>query len=140
MKRKILIFGIVGAIIFLCTTSGCKVQERVRDVYHTDTVRITNVERIKEYVDTSRWSVREIRGDTVWLRDSVRIKWRYDSVVHDTVAAKETIVRTEVKREEVVKRSGYDKFCSWGFWVLVVVAIVTIIVLIVRWTAKYRMK
>lgn len=129
MKSKLLTVALLcGLILF----GGCRTVKEVETVYRTDTLRIVDKQVVRESVDSMRWRDRERRGDTVFVLDSVRIRWRYDSVVHDTVADVRVERVTEVKREEVVKRSGYDRFCSWGFWVLAVLAVVVLAIVIMR--------
>lgn len=129
MKSKLLTVALLCALFLL---GGCRAVKEVETVYRTDTLRIVDKQVVRESVDSMRWRDRERRGDTVFVLDSVRIRWRYDSVVHDTVADVRVERVTEVKREEVVKRSGYDRFCSWGFWVLAVLAVVVLVIVIMR--------
>ena len=61
-----------------------------------------------------------------------------DSLQHE-IALRDRIIEEQSKQTEQVAvriRSGYDKFCSWGFWLLVIV----ILLRLAWWAAKMYIK
>lgn len=115
--KKAVFFFVIMALTFmalLLCMSSCKTIKppliEYRDRVTHDT--ITKVDSV--YVS------RFIRGkgDTVFVTDTL-FKFKYlDKVqlqyVHDSVPYEVQVVK------EVRKRNGYDKFVSWGFWILLV--------------------
>lgn len=101
---------VVVAVVFVgCKTASAPLVEYREKVMHDTIEKVDSV-----YV--SRW-IRE-RGDTVWMTDTL-FKFKYlDKVqleyVHDSVPYEVQVFK------EVRKRNGYDKFVSWGFWILLV--------------------
>lgn len=93
---------------------GCSTQAKVvtvteyRDRVQRDTLTRTDSVYIARYV-------RE-KGDTVFVTDTL-FRFRYldkvrDVYVHDSVPY-------EVQVQVPVRvRNGYDRFTSWGFWIL----------------------
>lgn len=121
--KKAAIFYIVGSIIltvlFLMMT-GCGVQTKVVTEYR-DRVTHDTVARV-DSVYVSRY-IRE-KGDTVRIIDTIfqyKILERVrDSYVHDSIPY---AVEVQVP---VRKRNSYDRFVSWGFWILVVLIIIRV--------------
>lgn len=116
MKKAVFFFvGMALAFMaLLFCMSSCKTIKppliEYRDRVKHDT--ITKVDSV--YV--SRF-IRE-KGDTVFVTDTL-FKFKYlDKVqleyVHDSVPYEVQVLK------EVRKRNGYDKFVSWGFWILLV--------------------
>lgn len=127
----LLLIILFGALL-LIGTAGCRTVHDVETIVRTDTVRIAARERLVYRTDTVRVTDRLYRNDTVWLRDSIRIKLWRDSMVHDTVVEKGQDVKVVKETKEVVKRSGYDRFCSCAFWIIVVIIVVGLMVYIAR--------
>lgn len=117
----------VAAFVIAWCLESCKTQYIPVPEYHTIIQRDTVNTR-----DSIRIHTREyIKGDTVH-KDSIvyRDRWR-DRVVeiqtHDSILCPVEVIK------EVPKRTGYDKFCSWAFWIIAVVTIV-------YWAAKILYK
>lgn len=113
----VILFYIVTAIamtVVLLSLQGCSTQAKVvtvteyRDRVQRDTLTRTDSVYIARYV-------RE-KGDTVFVTDTL-FRFRYldkvrDVYVHDSVPY-------EVQVQVPVRvRNGYDRFTSWGFWIL----------------------
>ena len=112
------VWAVVVAVILLL--SSCKTVKTVveyRDHYVHDTTQVVD----SIYQDRVHYIYQ--RGDTVFKTDSVFLyKYKYldrnvVEYVHDSVP-----YPVEVEKFVTV-RSGYDKFCSWFFWIVVVLAI-----------------
>ena len=119
--------------IFFCICfflGGCKSQQplvQVRELVIHDTLRNTRIEW--------RDRIRNVytKGDTVFIHDSVAY------VLHDSIEKKVEVqvhdsIPYEVPIEKPVRvRSGYDKFVSWGFWILFILILAFTAFKIVKW-------
>ena len=112
--RVIRFFTVILISVFLaaCAQTKTVTVTEYRDRGVTDTVEKLRVDSV--YV--SRWIKQ--KGDTIILHDTI-FKYR---VLHDTETVKEYVhdsipYQVEVTKE-VRKRNGYDRFTSWGFWIL----------------------
>ena len=112
--RVIRFFAVILILVFLaaCAQTKTVTVTEYRDRVVTDTVEKLRVDSM--YV--SRWIKQ--KGDTIILHDTI-FKYR---ILHDTETVKEYVhdsipYRVEVTKE-VRKRNGYDRFTSWGFWIL----------------------
>ena len=112
--RVIRFFAVILISVFLaaCAQTKTVTVTEYRDRVVTDTVEKLRVDSV--YV--SRWIKQ--KGDTIILYDTI-FKYR---VLHDTETVKEYVhdsipYQVEVTKE-VRKRNGYDRFTSWGFWIL----------------------
>ena len=112
--RVIRFFAVILISVFLAACSQTKTVTvtEYRDRVVTDTLEKLRVDSV--YV--SRWIKQ--RGDTIILHDTI-FKYR---VLHDTETVKEYVhdsipYQVEVTKE-VRKRNWYDRFTSWGFWIL----------------------
>ena len=112
--RVIRFFSVILISVFLAACSQTKTVTvtEYRDRVVTDTVEKLRVDSV--YV--SRWIKQ--KGDTIILHDTI-FKYR---VLHDTETVKEYVhdsipYQVEVTKE-VRKRNVYDRFTSWGFWIL----------------------
>ena len=112
--RVIRFFAVILISVFLaaCAQTRTITVTEYRDRLVTDTVEKLRVDSV--YV--SRWIKQ--KGDTIILHDTI-FKYR---VLHDTETVKEYVhdsipYQVEVTKE-VRKRNGYDRFTSWGFWIL----------------------
>ena len=113
--RVIRFFAVILISVFLaaCAQSRTITVTEYRDRVVTDTVEKLRVDSV--YV--SRWIKQ--KGDTIILHDTI-LKYR---ILHDTETVKEYVhdsipYQVEVAKE-VRKRNGYDRFTSWGFWILI---------------------
>lgn len=112
--RVIRFFAIIAISLLLaaCAQTKTVTVTEYRDRVVTDTVEKLRVDSV--YV--SRWIKQ--KGDTIILHDTI-FKYR---VLHDTETVKEYVhdsipYQVEITKE-VRKRNGYDRFTSWGFWIL----------------------
>lgn len=112
--RIIRFFAVILISVFLaaCAHTKTVTVTEYRDRVVTDTVEKLRVDSV--YV--SRWIKQ--KGDTIILHDTI-LKYR---VLRDTETVKEYVhdsipYQVEVTKE-VRKRNGYDRFTSWGFWIL----------------------
>lgn len=112
--RVIRFFAVILISVFLsaCAQTKTVTVTEYRDRVVTDTVEMLRVDSV--YV--SRWIKQ--KGDSIILHDTI-FKYR---VLHDTETVKEYVhdsipYQVEVTKE-VRKRNGYDRFTSWGFWIL----------------------
>lgn len=112
--RVIRFFAVIAISLLLaaCAQTKTVTVTEYRDRVVTDTVEKLRVDSV--YV--SRWIKQ--KGDTIILHDTI-FKYR---VLHDTETVKEFVhdsipYQVEVTKE-VRKRNGYDRFTSWGFWIL----------------------
>lgn len=115
--KALLIWGI--ALLVCWFLSGCKTQVITVPEYHTviqtDTVNTTDSIFIK---------VREtVKGDVVY-RDSIVYRDRWRERVVEKIVTDSVVKAVPVEVEKVVyKRSGYDTFTSWFFWITIVLLI-----------------
>lgn len=114
--------------LLLCRCSTSKEFHKTVDVQH-DTIRITQTEYKIDSIWRDRVQLIEFKGDSVYIRDSIFVeKWRIRTNT-DTLWKLQFIYQTDTVNIEnttpIVKheRSGYDRFVSWGFWILVVLLI-----------------
>ena len=115
----------IGAllILWLCLhLVGCKTIQQQTAVHNRDSVRVeVRLDSIYIYEHDSIWRDRWRQGDTVFVTVE-KWKTRYrDKLreVHDTIA----VVKTDSVTTVVTvprPRTGYDRFCSWFFWIVVV--------------------
>lgn len=102
-------------IICACVLCACKVPKVVTVTEYRDRVTHDTLTRT-DSVYVARY-IRE-KGDTVFVVDTL-FKFKYldkvrDVYVHDSVPY-------EVQVQVPVRvRNGYDRFTSWGFWILLI--------------------
>ena len=114
LKSLILYVAFAGSLLaVMILMSGCKTQTvivpEIREVTTHDTiVRVDSVYRAHY--------IRE-KGDTVFVTDTV-LKYAFKDKVQIVMKTDSVPYAVEVVKE-VHKRNGYDRFVSWGFWVLV---------------------
>lgn len=112
--RVIRFFAVILISVFL---AACAQTKTVTVTEYSDRVVTDTVEKLRvDSVYVSRWIKQ--KGDTIILHDTI-FKYR---VLHDTETVKEYVhdsipYQVEVTKE-VRKRNGYDRFTSWGFWIL----------------------
>lgn len=110
--KKLILYAVLAIMLAACAQTKTVTVTEYRDRVVTDTVEKLRVDSV--YV--SRWIKQN--GDTIILHDTI-FKYR---VLHDTETVKEYVhdsipYQVEVTKE-VRKRNGYDRFTSWGFWIL----------------------
>lgn len=111
--KKFAILFVIFVCICACKSHQPIVQTKVR--VERDTVERVDSVRVVRYV--------YIRGDTVHVTDTVekfrnvwrdRVEYARDSVPY----VQEVQVPVPVRM-----RDGYDRFTSWGFWILLLLAL-----------------
>ena len=127
---------IVFYLIALLLLTGCKGSQPAVVVQYRDRVQHDTIER--ERVDSVR-VVRYVRekGDTVHVIDTVekfRNVWR-DRVQVEYV--RDSVPYVQEVQVPVRTRNGYDRFTSWGFWVLFLLLVLRIAWLFVK---KYYLR
>ena len=111
--KRLLIFIICAFAMYACKSQKVVTVTEYRDratrdtVVQTDSVYVSHV-------------IRE-RGDTIFMLDTL-YKFRYLDKVRD-VYVHDSVPYTVEVRVPVRTRNGYDKFVSWGFWILLVLAL-----------------
>lgn len=128
MKEKIYIaiqFALVAiAIAFFISLVSCKTQsvvlpQKQDSIRTTETIKYDSI-----YID--KWHTIKEKGDTIVFRDSIYItKFKY-LTKHDTTIIRDSIPYKVEVIKEVRRRNGYDKFVSWGFWILFAIVAVVI--------------
>ena len=117
---KVLLVWALIVMIVLFLFTGCKSVKtvvEVRDHYVHDTTQVVD----SVYQDRVHYIYQ--RGDTVYKTDSVFL-YKYKYLDRVKVEEVRDSIPYPVEVEKVVyKRSGYDKFCSWFFWIVVVLAL-----------------
>lgn len=119
----------LGKIVFYFTAllllTGCKgsqpaVVVQYRDRVLHDTIHDARIDSVYKYE-----FIKE-KGDTVWRIDSVlafRVLYR-DRVQVEHV--RDSVPYVQEVQVPVRKRNGYDRFTSWGFWVLFLLLVLRI--------------
>lgn len=111
-------------IIVICAAmlAGCKTGANVVTVveYRDRVQRDTVVQHDSVY---HSHVIRE-KGDTVFVKDTV-LKYKFidktrDVYVHDSIPYPVEVIK------HVRMRNGYDRFVSWGFWILLALIAVAI--------------
>lgn len=109
--KKFAILFIICAIAYACSAPKVITVTEYRDRVERDTITRTDSVYVARYI-------RE-KGDTVFVIDTL-FKFKCldkvrDVYVHDSVPY-------EVQVQVPVRvRNGYDKFTSWGFWILLAI-------------------
>ena len=120
MRLGKIVFYLIALLLL-----GCKGSQPAVVVQYRDRVQHDTIER--ERVDSVR-VVRYVRekGDTVHVIDTVekfRNVWR-DRVQVEYV--RDSVPYVQEVQVPVRTRNGYDRFTSWGFWVLFLLLILRI--------------
>ena len=122
MPRKSIISQFMLLLMTLTLTllllAGCKTKTVVvteyRDKYVYDTTRVT------DSIWRDRWHTRYMKGDTVFIRDSVYVdRYKYRDKVLRIVQKDSVPYPVEVIIEKRV-RNAYDRFVSGWFWATVI--------------------
>lgn len=114
--KKLILYAVMALMLAACTAPKTITVTEYRDLVRFDTVTVE-----RDRVDsTYKAHYLYHQGDTVHQVDTIykyRIKYvdkmqtQYVTV-HDSIPYKVDVVK------EVRKRNGYDRFTSWGFWIL----------------------
>lgn len=115
--KKCILYLIICVCVCACRSPKVVTMIEYRDRVQKDTVTLTDSVYISRYIREN--------GDTVFVTDTL-FKFKYrDKIkeiqVHDSVPY-------EVQVQVPVRvRSGYDKFTSWAFWIVVVLALIRLV-------------
>lgn len=114
--KKLISYAVLALMLAACASPKTIAVTEYRDLVRFDTVTVE-----RDRVDsTYKAHYLYHQGDTVHQVDTIykyRIKYvdkmqtQYVTV-HDSIPYKVEVVK------EVRKRNGYDRFTSWGFWIL----------------------
>lgn len=114
--KKLILYAVLALMLAACASPKTIAVTEYRDLVRFDTVTVE-----RDRVDsTYKAHYLYHQGDTVHQVDTIykyRIKYvdkmqtQYVTV-HDSIPYKVEVVK------EVRKRNGYDRFTSWGFWIL----------------------
>ena len=120
--KALLIWGV--ALLVCWFLSGCKTQAVIVPEVHTEYVHDTLRMHDSIHIHTREY----VKGDTVHHDSIVYVdRWR-DKIVE---SIQRDSIPYPVEVEKLVPvRSGYDRFCSWAFWI-----IVALVLLYVAWWA-----
>jgi len=121
MLKQIGIFALFAIVLLTaCKTTQPVVVTEYRDRVYHDTI---------QQVDTiwqDRFHLEYMQGDTLVLRDSVYLyKYAYKDKVVETYIHDSIPYPVEVP-VQVRQRNGYDRFTSWGFWILLALLLLAI--------------
>ena len=124
--RVIRFFAVIAISLLLaaCAQTRTITVTEYRDRVVTDTVTLVDIRVDSTYLS----HYEKQRGDTILVRDTIlKYKILHDiqtetltEYVHDSIPYPVEVVR------EVRKRNGYDRFTSWGFWILVLLLLVRV--------------
>ncbi len=104
----------------LCACTQVRTVVEVREHYVHDTTQVVD----SVWRDRVQYVVQ--RGDTVYKTDSVFFyKYKIQERVQVVTSIDSILYQVEVVKEVRV-RSGYDKFVSWGFWLLILALILAL--------------
>lgn len=112
--KKCILYLIICVCVCACNSPKVATMIEYRDRVQKDTVTLTDSVYVSRYV-------RE-KGDTVFVTDTL-FKFKYrdkvrDVYVHDSIPY-------EVQVQVPVRvRNGYDKFTSWFFWIVLLLALI----------------
>lgn len=127
--------GFTISVFVLCCLFSCKTKTVVVTEYKDRQVHDTTL--LVDSIWRDRWHTEYWKGDTIFIRDSVFVdRFKYRDIVVERVERDSIPYEVEVV-QYVRQRNGYDRFTSWAFWILVVLAIIR-----VGWWAfkKYYLK
>lgn len=131
--EKILTAFIIALVCFgmVVALSGCKTVKTVveyRELQVHDT--ITRVDSVWH----DRWHTEVMRGDTVFIHDSVT-DWKYKTLEKIVEVCKTDSVPYPVEVEVPVKYvPAYYHFASWAFWILAAILAMVIAIWIIKKT------
>jgi hypothetical protein len=135
---KINVFRIILAAVLVAlflSFIGCKhlpppIPQTQRDSAHI---------RTELRVDTfwrDRWHTEKIKGDTVFVHDSIYLeKIKYRDRVDSVIVCDSVPYPVEVP---VRMRNAYDKFTARGFWIYTAMVFAFIVFIIIKWRLKQR--
>ena len=117
---------LIAVLLFGCKSVKPVVVPQTHNEHHTTDSTATDRQRDSIIIRDSVF-IRE-KGDTVYKYVEHTVwQWRDKEVliaVHDTLHTSDTIPQLVEVEKPVRIRNGYDRFTSWGFWILLVAFLV----------------
>jgi len=113
----------VVLLFLMLFASGCKT---IQPVVETHEIYVHDTTQLVDSIYQDRYHTVYTKGDTIYKIDSVWLyKYKFiernvDVYVHDSVPYPVELYK------EVNIRSGYDKFCSCAFWIIVVLLLLRV--------------
>ena len=132
LRNFLVYLAILACFVLACLLlSGCKTQYVTVPEYHT-IVQHDTVQHV-DSVWRDRVQKEYIKGDTVYRTDSVFLyRYKYIDKVQEVQVTDSVPYPVEVQ-VPVRVRNGYDKFTSWGFWILFILILAFTAFKIVKW-------
>lgn len=136
---------VVTLVIVFCIIAmsmmGCGVSRELRERVSSDTVYVASREVRVDSVWVDRYRNVYVSGDTVHdVRYEVKEKYvfldRVDTLLHTVVDSVFVEKETSGGTAGHVGRSWYDRFVSWGFWILLALALGYATFRVVKWVVK----
>lgn len=124
MKKSILIYIICVASML----AGCRTIKEAHTEMSRDTLIVKTYEYVLDSVYIDRYHNVYVKGDTVFKTDSIiNNVWKIVSNT-DTIYKSKTDTVYDTTETIVSQRSDYDKAMSIGFWSLLAIMIIYIVV------------
>lgn len=120
MRKRLVILAVAVLLI------GCKTQSVVLPQSHDSIVVKTETRYDSIFID--RWHERAIKADTIFVRDSVYVEKLKTIFKADTIRTRDSVPYAVPEYIKMRERNGYDRFVSWGFWILAVLLILRIVI------------
>lgn len=112
--KKCFLYLIICVCVCACKSPKVVTMTEYRDRVEKDTVTLTDSVYVSRYI-------RE-KGDTVFVTDTL-FKFKYSDKVRDVYV--HDSIPYEVQVQVPVRvRNGYDKFTSWFFWIVLLLALI----------------
>ena len=125
-KLAALILAGIIAFILACFTS-CAGSKVVTVTEYKDRI-VHDTMQVVDSVYRNQIRIMYMEGDTTYVHDSVFL-YKYKYLNHDVNVYVHDSIPYPVEVEKIVRRrNGYDKFVSWGFWSLLVMLVVAIVI------------
>lgn len=102
--------------------------------YNTETGEATNVQSVKQSSKEKELQQLVMNQQTTIDKQSATINEQQNRITQLEQEVEEKQNTADIKP----KRSGYDRFTSWGFWILIVLIVVVIAIRL--WTRFYGLK
>lgn len=120
--KKLILYAVLALLL-----AACAAPKTITVTEYRDRVQIDTVTEYRDRVDsTYQAHYIFVLGDTVRQVDTIykyRLKY-VDKVQTQYVAVHDSIPYQVEVVKEVRKRNGYDRFTSWGFWLLVLLILI----------------
>lgn len=129
---------LIAVLLFGCKSVKPVVVPQTHNEHHATDSTATDRQRDSIIIRDSVF-IRE-KGDTVYKYVEHTVwQWRDKEVkvaVHDTLHTSDTIPQLVEVEKPVRIRNGYDRFTSWGFWILLVAFLVWLAFKAYKWYIK----